>query len=196
MIVFSNIWLVAIFAEVTDDECININININNKHLPDSDSDYIQFGAQQWPKYSKDCLLDFGENWHTLQRVLSATAELLVQQHAMRQLLAVSMIFSIFSYFDPTEKERDKMTGRYGQGWKRDVKSIGIEPCPFPLPFPFPFLPISFLHLSLSLCISSILCPGWLLPWDLAKIWGALWDLQPDWTEPRDKRLLCILSLK
>jgi len=60
----------AIFAEVTENECID------DRHL--RDNEYIHFGAQQCPKLPKDCHLYFGQNWHTLQRGLSVTAELLV----------------------------------------------------------------------------------------------------------------------
>jgi len=43
----------AIFAEVTDNE------GINDRHLRDSDCDYVQFGVQQWPKYP-------GQGWKNL----------------------------------------------------------------------------------------------------------------------------------
>jgi len=41
----------SIFAEVTENECFN------DDHI--SDNEYIQFGAQQWPKYPKHCHLYF-----------------------------------------------------------------------------------------------------------------------------------------
>jgi len=55
-----------IFAEVTVNDCIN------GGHL--RNNEYIQFGAQQWPKWH----LYVAKTEHTLQLGLSATAEPLV----------------------------------------------------------------------------------------------------------------------